>query len=97
MAAVQVDRAGENKQACWKATRSGMVELAWMAPLATNWIEKAGSSEFNGGVGWGASVGASWDAVGGRSRCQSLPVAEERWPLSRVVPLSWIVAVVASK
>ncbi len=69
-----------------------------MAELARKLTEQEGASSKDGGAtGVWELVGASFGEVGGSSKCQSLPVAEEQCPYSKVVPLSWIEAVVASK
>jgi hypothetical protein len=92
-----VVRAGENRDACWKATRSAIVEVAWMVLLARDSTEEEGVAREVTGAGGGNWVGGRFGDAEGRSKCQSLPVAEERCPWSRVVPLSWMEAVVASK
>ncbi len=69
-----------------------------MVALARQSTEQEGASSKDGvATGVFELVGATFGAVVGSSRCQSLPVAAERRPESKVVPSSWIEAVVASK
>jgi hypothetical protein len=64
-----------------RSSNSSIVEVAWMALLARNLTEQECASREVTGASGGDWVGGGPGEVGGRSsRCQSLPVVEERCP-----------------
>ena len=55
-----MERAGENRDACWKATRSAIVEVAWMVLLARNSTEEEGVAREVTGADGGNWVGGGF-------------------------------------